>query len=99
MVDVQNPTSWFDQFNSKLDEISGSEQWCARHWAPATVYGANGLGASIEMMQLFVEEVAPDAKTTAALDARLHAVGRVCCTLGDEMMYEIWAHWPPRRAS
>lgn len=92
MVNVQNSTSWFDQFGSKLDKIHENEQWCARHWAPA-LFGGNGVGASVEMMQTFVEEVAPDAKTPGALEARLHAIGRVCCTLGDEMMYEIWGHW------
>ena len=95
MVDVYNPTAWFDQFIPALDDIHGNDQWCARHWAPAVVYNANGIAASIEMMQIFVEEIAPDARTTAALNARLHAIGRVCCTRGDRTMFEIWGHWPP----
>lgn len=94
MINLQDPSAWFDQFLPKLGEIEGNGQWCPRHWAPAVVVcTANGVGASIEMMQVFVQEVAPDARTTAALDARLQAVGRVCCTLGDEWMFKIWEHW------
>lgn len=95
MVDFIEPTAWFDQFIPGLANIHGNDQWCARHWAPAVLCYADGISASIEMMQVFVEEVAPDAKTPAALEARLQAIGRVCCTLGDDKMFTIWGHWGP----
>lgn len=86
-------TAWFDRFRPLLDDIESNEHWCARHWAPAPLLHADGICASMEMMQIFVHEIAPDARTVPALNARLHAVGRVCCTLGDERMHEIWQNW------
>lgn len=29
------------------------------------------------------------------LNSEMHNIGKLCCTLGDERMYEIWGHWPP----
>jgi hypothetical protein len=88
-------TAWFDQF----PDAPGwkHDQWCARHWAPAPLLGANGAGAAIEVIKTFVEEVAPDCHTAAERNARMQAAGRLCCTLGDERMYEIWGHWPPSK--
>lgn len=90
------PKAWFDQF--PLDGIGESEQWCARHWAPCPVLGANGVGATMELIQVFLEEVAA-AGPPEALNAQLQAIGHVCCTLGDERMYDIWGHWPPVKES
>ena len=89
------PAEWFDQFppNPAMD---GHEQWCARHWAPCPCLGANGIGASAEVMQIFVSEMAPKGShSPAAMNRHLHNAGRLCCTLGDERMYEIWGRWPP----
>ncbi len=92
------PTEWFDQFppNPAMD---GHDQWCARHWAPCPVLHANGVGAATEVMQRFVEQVLVPAgispRNTGAANARLAETGKLCCWLGDEQMYEIWAHWPP----
>lgn len=92
------PSEWFDQFppNPAMD---GHEQWCARHWAPCPVLHANGIGASIELMQVFVNEIKPAwAKSPAAANRELAKVSPLCCHLGDERMYEIWARWPPATA-
>jgi hypothetical protein len=88
----QDATAWFDQF----PDAPGWEhdQWCARHWAPAVMFGANGIGASIELLQVFTSEVSTGGDA-AAMNAQMQAAGRLCCTLGDERMYEIWGHWPP----
>jgi hypothetical protein len=90
------PAEWFDQF----PDAPGWEhpQWCARHWAPCPVLGANGIGAATELMQIFVSEIhAPGlvGNSPQAMNAEMQAAGRLCCTLGDERMYELWAHWPP----
>lgn len=74
---------WFDQFADADPRIQGNDQWCGRHWSPCPVFGANGLGAAVEII-------------TAALEADLlKSPGPVCCALGDDKMYEIWGHWPP----
>ena len=89
----QDVTAWFDQF----PDAPGWEhlQWCARHWAPCPILGANGVGAVVELMEVFITEVVPDAKGADSMNARMDAAGKMCCTLGDERMYEIWGHWPP----
>lgn len=95
----QSPQEWFDQFppNPAMD---GHEQWCARHWAPCPVFGANGIGASIELMLIFAEEICPPyAVSAASRNRELAKVSPLCCHLGDERMYEIWAQWPPAAAS
>jgi hypothetical protein len=89
------PAEWFDQFppNPAMD---GHAQWCARHWAPCPCLGANGIGAFTEVMQIFVDKIAPKGNRSAAARNRdLEKAGRLCCALGDDRMYEIWGHWPP----
>jgi hypothetical protein len=60
--------------------------------------GANGIGAATELVSVFLNEVAT-GKTPEALNAQMQAAGRLCCTLGDDRMYELWGHWPPTRES
>lgn len=96
--DDQDPTGWFDQFTpEEMAKVKGNAQWCPRHWAPCPILGANGMGASVELMKIFVNELAV-AKTPDGLNQEMTNMGRICCTLGDERMYEIWGHWPPVRA-
>lgn len=83
---------WFDQF--PLDGIGESAQWCARHWAPCPLLGANGIGATTELMSIFLNELA-SAATPDGLNTEMQAMGRICCTLGDDRIYDLWAHWPP----
>jgi hypothetical protein len=52
------------------------------------------MGAATELMSIFINEVSHDGDA-ASMNVQMWAVGRVCCTLGDERMYEIWGHWPP----
>jgi hypothetical protein len=86
-------SAWFDQFPPTPDGWT-HDQWCWRHWAPCPVFGANGIGASLELVQIFVDEISHGGDA-AAMNAQMYAAGRLCCTLGDERMYEIWGHWPP----
>lgn len=87
-----NATEWFDQFPDAPDWQH--DQWCARHWAPCPILGANGFGASTELISIFINEVSAGGSPDA-MNAQMHAAGRLCCTLGDERMYELWGRWPP----
>ena len=94
MADL-TPAQWFDQFPPD-PAMDGHEQWCARHWAPCPDLGANGIGPAVEVMKIWLGEIAPKGSySAAARNRQLEAAGRICCTLGDERMYEIWGHWPP----
>lgn len=89
------PKEWFDQFPPATD-WPASSQWCARHWAPCPLMHANSIGASVEVMQAWLDIDArrgPDV--VEKINARMAAGGPICCQLGDEKMYEIWGHWPP----
>ena len=52
------------------------------------------MGAAVEVHKVFLEELAT-ATTPEGLNAEMANMGRICCTLGDDRMYEIWGHWPP----
>ena len=100
----QDPKEWFDQFASdpQYESIEGNQQWCERHWAPCPILEANGMGAAIELTQVFVRELLPttiDPNDAEQLNVAMKKVGRICCKLGDERMYEIWGHWPPSSRS
>lgn len=89
---------FFDQFPPLEDEAAwpAEGQWCARHWSPAALLGANGVGAATELMAIFVSEIAPpNVKSAAMLNRELAKAGRLCCKLGDERLYEIWGRWRP----
>lgn len=90
-----SPTEWFDQF-PPLQPGAGwdNAQWCPRHWAPCPILGANGIGAATEVLSVFVKEIAVGS-APADLNREMSEVGRMCCRLGDERMYEIWGRWPP----
>lgn len=92
--DQTDASVWFDQFPVALRHIKGNDQWCARHWAPCPLLGANGVGAATELMQVFVDEIATE-RTPEGLNAEMQRTGRLCCALGDDRMYKIWGHWPP----
>lgn len=89
-----SPTEWFDQFPLAPGWPEGG-QWCARHWAPCPILGANGMGATVQLMQIFVSELAPADQPPAAMQAALDKAGRLCCALGDQRMYDLWGKWPP----
>lgn len=90
----EDPTGWFDQYPYGLTGIQGNDQWCARHWWPCPVFGANGIGASLELIRAWTASLvgkwSPDA-----LNAKMRETGQLCCALGDERMYQLWGHWPP----
>lgn len=94
------PTEFFDQFPPAAEgaDVHASSTWCLRHWAPCPLLHANGMGASVEVMQVWLNrQPATNGKASAdELNARLDLGGPVCCQLGDETMYEIWGHWPPK---
>lgn len=93
--------AWFDRFTAPdglVGELwsKGAGQWCWRHWAPCPRLGYNGLGCSAELMTIFVAEMAPRRPAGAkAMNQALQAAGTICCTLGDERMYDLWSHWAP----
>jgi hypothetical protein len=89
-------TAWFNQFPEAPDWPDGG-QWCARHWAPCPLLGANGIGAATELMSVFINEIAAPGSADE-LNAQLETAGRLCCTLGDERMYDLWGCWPPESA-
>lgn len=101
MTDL-TPAQWFDQFPGLKEDAVWPEDshWCPRHWAPAPVLRANGFGAATELAQIWLSELAPKGSySPAAMNRKLAAAGHVCCTLGDDRMYELWRHWPPVQAA
>ena len=98
MSEPSTATAFFDQFPplANAADWPADSRWCARHWAPAALIGANGIGAATELMTIFVSEIAPpNVKSPAMLNRQLAKAGHLCCKLGDQRMYEIWGHWPP----
>jgi hypothetical protein len=94
MTMMQPATSWFNQFTDAEPEDWAHDQWCWRHWAPCPVYGANGILASIMVMSELLEQ-APEDLTDDGVGQYMHGRGVMCCSLGDEVMYQIWAQCPP----
>lgn len=89
--------AWFDQFSPHLETVGANESWCARHWAPCPLFGANGIGATMDVIRRFLDAMRAevDIVTPADLNRRMSEVGQLCCWLGDEAMYDIWGQWPP----
>ena len=93
---TRSPREWFDQFPGLAEGAQWpAGQWCPRHWAPAALLGANGIGATAELMHACVNGLLTPGATPEQANDELAALGKVCCHLGDERMYEIWGHWPP----
>lgn len=99
-TDEATATAFFDQFPPLDNAADWPEgQWCARHWAPAALLGANGIGAATELMTIFTSEIVPpNVKSPAMLNRHLAKAGHVCCKLGDQRIYELWGHWQPTPA-
>jgi hypothetical protein len=91
------PKEWFDQFPILPGRVQSKDsQWCSRHWAPVPGLGADGLNATVELVQIFMDEIAPRSAVTAQqMQSALAQAGKICCRLGDERMYQIWSHWRP----
>lgn len=101
MTDL-TPTQWFDQFPGLKEGITwpADSQWCPRHWAPCPALGANGMGAAVELTQIWISELRPKGSySAAAMNRHMAKVKPICCTLGDDRMYELWSHWPPVKPS
>lgn len=88
-----NPGLWFDQFPAAPDGWT-HDQWCWRHWAPTIVFGANGLLASVKVMTAVIE-LMPDDATPEGRNQWMADAGKLCCTLGDKRMYDLWGQCPP----
>lgn len=88
-----DPT-WFDQFPPAPEDWS-HDQWCWRHWAPCPVLGANGMLASVMTMSRIVELMPAEITDTEQRNAWMADLGHICCTLGDQVMFEIWGKCPP----
>jgi hypothetical protein len=100
---IRGAGGWFDQFTEYLaahPEVVGNEQWCRRHWAPCPALGANGILASMMLMQIFVDDIMPPGLTSVDdQNAALAEASPVCCRLGDERMYDVWGKCPPARSA
>jgi len=101
-VNEISPQAYFDQFIAWADQQVGwpeNGQWCPRHWAPCPVQGANGIGAATEMMRIWSEAqpTIDPAALNVALRKTVEQSGAICCSLGDQVMFGIWANWPPTR--
>lgn len=98
MIPDLTPAQWFDQF-PRQPQMDGHPQWCGRHWAPCPVFGANGMQASMVVMERFIDGILGPAgispRDTAAASAKLAETGRLCCWLGDAEMYRVWGQCPP----
>lgn len=96
------PKDWFDQFGPN-PAMDGHTQWCARHWGPCPELHANGIGASLEVMKIFTDEMLVangiSPRNAAKANAKLEETGLLCCWLGDDRMYEIWGRFPPASGS
>jgi hypothetical protein len=100
LVDMERHTvssEWFDQFDAfKPDDWhSNADQWCWRHWAPCPVMGANGIGMTLEIMSEFMKRYGEYGATTDRMNEIIVQHSPLCCTLGDQKMYELWGHWGP----
>src|SRR5579859_2154128 len=89
----QEPAGWFDSF-PPMPEGWDHHQWCWRHWAPCPVLGANGIAASLHVMTSVYKLMPADASVEGRNQWMADA-GKLCCTLGDERMYQIWGQCPP----
>jgi hypothetical protein len=97
-ADQVTAAAWFDQFAPWLDEhpeVDGRGQWCRRHWAPCPALGANGIGASIEVLGLWVATLPPNLTSASSRNRAAERAGSLCCVLGDVAMYTVWSRWPP----
>lgn len=93
---ITSAAGWFDQFAGYLaahPQVQGSAQWCRRHWAPCPALGANGLLASVMLIQAFAE--ASEGGSADVMNAQMDAMSPLCCMLGDDLMYDIWGQCPP----
>jgi hypothetical protein len=86
------PPVWFDQFTKLEPDGWVSQQWCWRHWAPCPVLDANGVLAALYVMTEFTAGASSAAEANAAISPE-H--GKMCCRLGDAVMYKIWGQCPP----
>jgi hypothetical protein len=95
---MSQATEFFDQFPplENAAEWPAGSQWCPRHWAPCPLLGANGIGASTEIIQIFLNEIAPpNARSPDAMNREMAKASPLCCRLGDERVYSLWGRWPP----
>lgn len=93
-----NQKEWFDQFPALAEDVEwlADSQWCARHWAPCPVLHANGIGASIELMEIYLKEIKPEKMTSSAsINAHIAQISPICCRLGDDRMFDLWGCWGP----
>jgi hypothetical protein len=93
-----SPTEWFDTFPPLKEGVVWPEdaQMCPRHWAPCPNLSYNGIGLVTELMQVWLKELAPKGSySRKTRNRQLAAAGHLCCTLGDDRMYQLWTHWVP----
>lgn len=102
-VNETDAHEFFDQFTrhpqfAEMEAATDTSEhwWCARHWAPCPAFGANGIGMTVEMASIFLNEFAGPEATPSLLNAMLDAADKpLCCRLGDDRMYALWGQWGP----
>jgi hypothetical protein len=101
MAVAVDTTVWFDTLPPIHPPRFAAEHpsWCTRHWAPAVRLHADGTGASMQLYQMVRRLLGShDPKPTPAQVRQWQATaGPVCCILGDDLMYAIWAPWLPTK--
>jgi hypothetical protein len=93
------PTEWFNLMPPTVADLVWPDdaQMCPRHWAPCPVLSYNGIGMVTELVQIWLKELAPKGSySKVTRNRQLAEAGHICCTLGDDRMYDLWLHWVPR---
>jgi hypothetical protein len=57
---------------------------------------ANGIKATLMLMQVFIDEMKPPEMTDPEeINAFLSQEGYLCCKLGDQRMFDLWGECGP----
>lgn len=91
--DPADVREWFDRVDAAAARLGvrGSGMWCRRHWAPCPVLGANGLGASVELAELWARR--QPGMPVAMLQAAMTLAEPLCCAVGDAAVFQLWSRW------
>jgi hypothetical protein len=101
----ETPAEFFNQFEHAVAfvKIAPGDTWCARHWAPCPLLHMNGIQAATMLMHTYIQELLPLGElrkkhgevTKELLNAEMRKAGKICCTLGDIRMFQLWMQCPP----
>lgn len=89
-MDDMTPKQFFDQFIPLISQDINLGTWCPRHWGPCAIMHAEGMGATLEMLDTFIEKFESDEELFKQSEQH-----PICCLLGDDIMFDIWGKYPP----